>query len=96
MNEIEKNAAPSVSKVLIGNKTDLDYKRAVTTMEGQTLAESLGMKFIETSAQQPSNVTEAFRMMARDVQAKIAKNPTSVGTTGTTFTKGNHHIAPTP
>ncbi len=71
--EIEQNSTAGVSKVLIGNKTDLDYKRQVTKEEGQVCAKKFGMKFIETSAKQASNVQEAFKIMARDIRARLGK-----------------------
>ena len=47
--EIEKSANKNVYKILIGNKCDLEEKRAVTYQEGKDFADSNGMKFIETS-----------------------------------------------
>merc|ERR1712087_389523 len=53
--EIEKYAADGVKKLLVGNKCDLQSKRAVTTDEAQELADSLGIQFIKTRvASQPT------------------------------------------
>jgi small GTP-binding protein len=47
--------------ILIGNKTDL--KRLVSTEEGQSVANSLGIPFIETSAKDQTNVEKAFSLL---------------------------------
>ena len=49
-------ASPDVARVLIGNKCDLE--RAVPTEEGQQLAASLGIPFLETSAKTNHNITK--------------------------------------
>lgn len=38
--------------VLVGNKSDMEDKRVVSTAEGQALADELGIPFIEASAKQ--------------------------------------------
>ncbi len=45
---------------LIGNKSDLEHKRAVTTEEGETFAKENGLIFLETSAKTATNVEEVF------------------------------------
>ena len=62
--EIEKNANKDVLKILIGNKCDLEEKRVITQKEGESFANSYGMKFFETSAKNDINVSEAFQMLA--------------------------------
>ena len=68
--EIEKNASKNVYKILIGNKCDLEEKRAVTYQEGKDFADSNGMKFIETSAKESKNVQEAFVTMTKEIIAQ--------------------------
>ena len=59
-----------LSIVLIGNKSDLEKKREVTSEEGQKLADELSEKedsvvpYIETSALNGENVGEAFETLA--------------------------------
>ena len=43
------HASDSVTKVLVGNKSDID-DRQVSTQEGERLAKEMGVKFFETSA----------------------------------------------
>jgi len=48
---INEHASDSITKVLVGNKTDLDLElREVTRTEGQTTANDYGMPFYEVSA----------------------------------------------
>lgn len=58
------NFSPSLV-VLVGNKSDLDNRRLVGTMEGQQLAKKLGCGFIETSAKLGTNVEQAFFTVVR-------------------------------
>eukprot|EP00825_Cyclidium_porcatum_P048964 TRINITY_DN835_c0_g1_i10.p2 TRINITY_DN835_c0_g1~~TRINITY_DN835_c0_g1_i10.p2 ORF type:complete len:104 (-),score=24.39 TRINITY_DN835_c0_g1_i10:370-645(-) len=51
-----------------------DRQRAVQFQEGQEFADSLGIKFIETSAKNSNNVEKAFTTLAAEIKAKIAKN----------------------
>ncbi|GFO04602.1 ras-related protein rab-1b [Plakobranchus ocellatus] len=56
--------------MLVGNKTDLEMKRQVSTKEGEALAKQLGIKFFETSAKNTSNVKEMFDTMADTIIAR--------------------------
>jgi Ras-related protein Rab-2A len=42
--------------MLIGNKNDLEHRRAVSTKEGELFAQENGLVFLETSAKTASNV----------------------------------------
>lgn len=64
---IEQHASEGVNKILIGNKSDWNDKRAVTEEQGRALAEELGIKFMETSAKVNEGVEEAFFTLARCV-----------------------------
>lgn len=59
-----KEASPTISLVLVGNKIDLVDDRKVTTEEGQALAQKLGLTYIETSAKDGTNIQDAFKMLA--------------------------------
>jgi len=54
----------------VGNKCDLESSRAVTFEEGKEFANSLGIKFIETSAKSSSNVDKAFFTLANEIKSK--------------------------
>ena len=61
----------SVLIYLIGNKSDLEDKRQVTTEEGETFAEENNLKFYETSALNGSNIEEIFVQSATDLVTKL-------------------------
>lgn len=51
--------------VLVGNKTDLNDKREVTTQQGEEEAKANDLMFIETSAKVGHNVKNLFRRIAQ-------------------------------
>lgn len=51
--------------VLVGNKTDLNDKREVTTQQGEDEAKKNNLMFIETSAKVGHNVKNLFRRIAQ-------------------------------
>ncbi|RQM14153.1 hypothetical protein DD237_004819 [Peronospora effusa] len=74
MTQIRQNASSNVNKILIGNKCDVDpSERAVTTKQGQDLANEFGIQFFETSAKSNQNIDEAFRSIAVDIQKRLAE-----------------------
>lgn len=65
--DIENYAPKNVYKILIGNICDLESQRKVTIKEGRDFAAKYGMKFFETSAKEPTNVSDAFLAMTREL-----------------------------
>lgn len=57
-------------KLLVGNKSDLESARQVKTEEGKELADSLGIKFLETSAKDSVNVEKAFITLSNEIRSK--------------------------
>lgn len=74
MGEVDKRASKSVIKYIIGNKVDLEEKRAVSTHEGKSLAQSLGVQFLETSAKQATNVNRMFTEMSASILRELSTN----------------------
>jgi Ras-related protein Rab-8A len=69
-----------VNKILIGNKCDWEEKRAVSTEQGQALADELGIPFLEVSAKSNINIDKAFYSLAADIKKRIidtSKNETA-------------------
>ena len=60
---------------MVGNKSDLEASRQVKTEEGKTLADSLGIKFLETSAKDAVNVEKAFTTLSTEIKAKVQSRP---------------------
>jgi len=61
--EIKANCSPLPLLFLVGNKTDLEKKRAVSSAAGLRAAEKFGMLFFETSALEGTRVEEIFQQM---------------------------------
>ena len=80
-------ASDNVNKLLVGNKSDLTTKRAVSFDQAKEFADSLGIEFVETSAKNSTNVEKAFMMMASQIKMKykpvtVGNNPTNVNLQG--------------
>jgi len=65
--ELREHASPHIVTMLVGNKTDLESLRAVTTEEAAAFAAENGMQFIETSALNASNVVSAFETVLSSI-----------------------------
>ncbi|ORX96735.1 ras-related protein rab-6B [Basidiobolus meristosporus CBS 931.73] len=65
IDDVRAERGTDVIIVLVGNKTDLNDKRQVTTDEGEQLAKELNIMFVETSAKAGFNVKALFRRIAQ-------------------------------
>jgi Ras-related protein Rab-8A len=65
--QIKMHASDNVTKVLVGNKSDIE-DRQVSHAEGERLAGELGIKFFETSAKTGTNIEELFYFMAEEIK----------------------------
>ncbi|KAM9852094.1 protein ENTREP3 [Aulostomus maculatus] len=75
MKSIKENASAGVSRMLLGNKCDIEAKRKVSKETGEKLAKDHGIRFFETSAKSSINVEESFLALARDILQKSSKKP---------------------
>ncbi|KAN0019028.1 hypothetical protein ACTFIV_008065 [Dictyostelium citrinum] len=67
MQEIQRYAVLGVSRVLVGNKCDLEDRKIVNTSIAREYADSLGIPFMEASAATGVNVEDAFMAMANEI-----------------------------
>ncbi|RMJ21050.1 GTP-binding protein [Aspergillus sp. HF37] len=65
---VEQHASEGVHKILIGNKCDWEEKRAVSTEQGQQLANELRIPFLEVSAKNNTNIEKAFYNLATEIK----------------------------
>ncbi|CAE7792191.1 RAB1A, partial [Symbiodinium microadriaticum] len=90
LHEIDRYASENVNKLLVGNKSDLTSKRAVTFEQGKEFADSLGIEFLETSAKNATNVEKAFMTMAAQIKSRMKAQPAnSAAPKGTKLTAGS-------
>ena len=71
LDEARENASENMVIMLIGNKVDLDHKRAVTYQDGADFATKNQLIFLETSAKTAANVEEAFVQTAQKIYQNI-------------------------
>lgn len=60
LEEVKTNGNPDMTIMIVGNKSDLDERRQVSTEEGERFAKENGLIFMETSAKTAHNVEDAF------------------------------------
>ncbi|TPX50256.1 hypothetical protein SeLEV6574_g01004 [Synchytrium endobioticum] len=65
VDDVRAERGNDVIIVLVGNKTDLNEKRQVSTEEGEKKAKEFNVMFIETSAKAGYNVKTLFRRIAQ-------------------------------
>lgn len=56
---------------MVGNKDDLEEKRAVTKEEGERFAKDNNLIFLEINTRLHSKVEEAFKVVAKAILEKI-------------------------
>ncbi|KAM0755448.1 ras-domain-containing protein [Meredithblackwellia eburnea MCA 4105] len=98
VDDVRSERGNDVIIVLVGNKTDLNDKRQVTTEEAETKSKELNVMFIETSAKAGHNVKTLFRKIAQALpgmeregeQAGGANQMIDVSVTPTNTTAGEN------
>ncbi|KAL5007997.1 hypothetical protein ScPMuIL_013578 [Solemya velum] len=74
LDDVERYSSEDVSKLIIGNKSDLETKRVVGYDTGKEFCDGLGIPFLETSAKNSSNVDQAFMAMASAMKSRLPED----------------------
>ena len=77
LQELRENADSNIVVMLVGNKSDLQELRAVSTDEGLGFAKSENLLFIETSARDATNVQESFTQLITEIVKRLSSNDLS-------------------
>lgn len=88
--EIDRYATEGVTKLLVGNKSDLTAKKVVDYDVAKEFADSMGVQFLETSAKDSTNVEQAFLAMARQIKERMPSGGTGGGDKAGVNLKGNN------
>ncbi|KAF2078667.1 hypothetical protein CYY_000038 [Polysphondylium violaceum] len=69
--DINQNTQDGMIIILVGNKSDLTSQKKVSTEQGKALADTLNIKFLETSAKENFGVTQVFDLLVQDIEATM-------------------------
>ena len=64
---LELDQGEKFTKILVGNKTDLEKHRVVTKREAEILAIKYGMDFMEISVKENKGVQESFEKLIKNI-----------------------------
>ncbi|CAN6288335.1 unnamed protein product, partial [Urochloa humidicola] len=67
LEELRGHADKNIVIMLVGNKSDLEEERAVSTEDAKEFAEKENLFFLETSALQATNVENAFQTVLTEI-----------------------------
>ncbi|KAF4340806.1 rab family other [Fusarium beomiforme] len=67
LGEVRDHGEPGIAITLVGNKTDLEGRRSVTSVEAKKFARENKLLFVETSARNNSQVETAFRTILNGI-----------------------------
>jgi GTPase SAR1 family protein len=67
LDELRAHADKNIVIMLVGNKSDLEEQRAVSTEDAKEFAEKENLFFLETSALQATNVESSFQTVLTEI-----------------------------
>lgn len=69
--ELDKRATKDFTKILVGNKSDMQAERAISFEMAEELANKWSMKYLEASAKVGSNVSEIFVGIVSEINNRL-------------------------
>ena len=90
LNECKEMCYKDILICLVGNKSDLESKRVVSTEEGKKFAEGNGLLFYETSAQNGNNIEDMFNKVTSDIVNRIETGKIQLDTHNTGIKIGKY------
>ncbi|KCV70838.1 Ras-like protein Rab-2A [Fonticula alba] len=96
LEDARQHSNSQMTIMLIGNKSDLESRRAVPREEGEAFARQHGLFFLETSAKTAANVETAFQQTALDIYDKINQGVFDVTNESSGIKVGPSHGGSTP
>lgn len=85
IDDVRAERGNDVIVVLVGNKTDLNDKREVTTQQGEDEAKKNNLMFVETSAKLGHNVKTLFRRIAQALPGMEGADAAAQASSQSTF-----------
>lgn len=70
LSNIDEHANEDVEKMILGNKCDMEEKRAVPREKAEAIARAHGIRHIETSAKSNININQAFMELTESILIK--------------------------
>ncbi|XP_071807260.1 ras-related protein Rab-13-like isoform X2 [Asterias amurensis] len=89
LSDIKTYAPEDVDIILLGNKCDTVEQRMVSFEAGEEFARRHGLKFFETSAQDNTNISDAFESMAYLLANKVTETRKRVNSVAVTSPDSN-------
>ncbi|CAF1392798.1 unnamed protein product [Rotaria sordida] len=76
LENINQNTSNDVKKLLVGNKSDLTTERVIDYDKAKEFADTLNIRYVETSAKNSTNVEEVFKSMVNEHMLTALTVPT--------------------
>jgi small GTP-binding protein len=88
LKELRDHAEAGIVVMLVGNKSDLKHLRTVHTEEAMQFAKENNLAFIETSANEGSNVETAFHNILTEIYHQLSRKAMAADDTHTALPQG--------